>query len=298
MKALLATLVTSWVTGAFGQAWCVEGAQWHHEYAYTAWGDVGYVETRYEGDFPFADSVCQRFVRVEHIFSYQTNTVHEAGPYTWYTCTGSNGLVNTWDGVSFDTLFHFGAVPGDRWYFPDMGWAGAPLITVTDTGHLAIDGLQLRFLAVNATLGDIVQVQDTIIERIGPMNLFLDIANSYQFMIDGGLGELRCYTDPVFALSRVEGDCTIALSTTPTAVSTVTRPYPNPSTGPLRLNLADLDWTTARITVLDMQGRPMAEAVLHKDTPELDLREIPPGSYMVRATNGRGEHLTARWVKR
>jgi len=297
MKALLATLVTCWATGAFAQAWCVEGAQWHHEYAYTAWGDVGYVETQYEGDFPFADSLCQRFVRMEHIYSYQTNTVHETGPFTWYTHTGPDGLVYAWEGASFDTLFHFNAVPGDRWHFPNMGWAGAPLITVTDTGHLAIDGLPLRFLAVNATLDDIIQVQDTIIERIGPMNLFLDVAISYQFMIDGGLGELRCYTDPVLALTHVEGSCTIALGTAPTLETTAIRPYPNPSTGALRLSLSDLGWTTARITIRDMQGRLMAEAVLHKDTPELDLRELPAGCYVVQASDAQGERLTANWMK-
>ncbi|MBP7155866.1 MAG: hypothetical protein KBA60_07655 [Flavobacteriales bacterium] len=59
MKNLIAfsLAVGSFVAGQ-GQNWCLPGSQWNNEYG-TAWGEVGYAVTTYNGDVIFADSLCQ-----------------------------------------------------------------------------------------------------------------------------------------------------------------------------------------------------------------------------------------------
>ncbi|MBL7951845.1 MAG: hypothetical protein JNM62_08995, partial [Flavobacteriales bacterium] len=258
MRATLTWTFSMQAAIGLAQSWCAPGALWYHEYPYTASGDHGYVETRYTGNVLFADSVCEAFSIVEHGWSDQTSTPWQGGPFTMHTRTSADGSVHLWDGTAFDTLFHFSAVPGDHWRFPSTWWDEGTRITVTDTGHATLDGLSLRYLTIEATLADIVFVADTIFERIGPLQMFLDVQLSHQFLIDGGYGALRCYSDDEIEVIRVEGPCAIALGTEEAQAVGLPVLFPNPGTDRLTITTHQALAPNSTVQLVDAQGRVIA----------------------------------------
>ncbi len=295
MRSYATCLWLLYSTCGMSQSWCAPGASWHHEYAYTSWGDVGFVGTHCAGDVPFADSLCQELVVTEHIYSYQTNTVSTSQPYSFYTTT-SGALVHVWTGSEFDTLFHFAAVPGDHWRLPiDLPSVDAR-ITVLDTGHVILDGESIRYQAVDVNYEDIVSVNDTIFERIGPLEMFLNIPISYQFLIDGGHGGLRCYADEEIDLTRVEGPCEIALGIAPLNRNEDVAIWPNPTA----------DWATfsctctgdAHLRVTDAQGRVVTHLPIAAERGQIvwDTRQVPAGVYTVELYNAHRRLDTQRMV--
>lgn len=264
---------------AAAQSWCEPGALWYHDYPYTAWGDHGYVETRYTGNVLFADSVCETFTIVEHGWSDQTNTPWQGGPYTMYTHTAPNGLIHLWDGSAFDTLFHFGAVPGDRWQFPTSWLDGGTTMIVTDTGHAMVSNTALRYLVVEATFEDIIFLTDTIFERIGPLELYLDISSSTYFLIDGGRGRLRCYSDADLEIHRVEGPCEIGLSADVLDGSPSISIGPNPASD--QVNVFGITIPTSA-SLMDLTGRSVRNWKLSPGQSPLNTAGIPSGSYVLR----------------
>ncbi|MBL7955835.1 MAG: T9SS type A sorting domain-containing protein, partial [Flavobacteriales bacterium] len=79
--------------------------------------------------------------------------------------------------------------------------------------------------------------------------------------------------------------------------STVLSLFPNPSDGPLRIASSGLNWLGAGITVFDPQGRKVAEGTLLEEAPELDLRDLPSGCYVVQVTTTQGQRLMAKWTR-
>ncbi len=79
--------------------------------------------------------------------------------------------------------------------------------------------------------------------------------------------------------------------------STVLSLFPNPSDGPLRIASSGLNWLGAGITVFDPQGRKVAEGTLLEESPELDLRDLPSGCYVVQVTTTQGQRLMAKWTR-
>jgi hypothetical protein len=75
-------------------------------------------------------------------------------------------------GVGFDTLYNMNAGVGDRWNLSPLPEQcdSTSYLEVVDTGLAAIDGMQLRWMAVDIHFPELNWVfQDTIIERIGTM---------------------------------------------------------------------------------------------------------------------------------
>jgi len=301
MKVPLAAAFILGTALGTAQSWCAPGARWHHEYPYTSSGDHGYVETSYTGHVLFADSVCEAFTIIEHGWSDQTNTPWQGGPFLLHTYTAPDGSVYSWDGSAFDTLFHFTAVPGDHWNFPTTWWEEGTRITVTDTGHTTLGGLSLRFLAIEATLEDIVVVVDTIFERIGPIQLFLDVQLSHYWLIDGGYGALRCYADEDMELIRVAGPCEIALGLEEARKVGTFAIYPNPASTfvVLEVDLAAEPMNPA-IVIQDITGRVLKQLIVASEQQQLvlDSREFAPGTYNVVLTNHDSTQLTKNLVIR
>lgn len=167
--AIVASLLLL-TTHTSAQSWCAPGARWHHTYSNPSIGDLGYSVTEYLGDVLFQDSVCQQFAVTDHLYSLQTQTSFVEGPFAWYT-TSTADIVYLWTGLAFDTLFRWDAVPGDRWYVPDAWKDEHSIIEVTDTGHVALAGMNRRWLAAG-TYVDGSPGPDTLVEGIGPMKAY------------------------------------------------------------------------------------------------------------------------------
>jgi hypothetical protein len=263
------------------QAWCAPEAQWYHNY-YAVWGDEGYIEAHYAGDVLFADSLCQELVLTQDFYSHQNNTVTYGSPFSLYTTTSTNGLVHVWTGSEFDTLFRFNAVPGDHWDLPGDNQNIDARITVSDTGHGTIGGISLRYLAVEASNEGFTLIEDTLFERIGPMQMYLELSRSEFFWIDGGWGSLRCYSDEEIEFSRIGGPCEMALTTETFSAHTELRVYPNPAN-----DMVTVQWDGSErssfAALIDMTGREVQHwpALHHTDSELLQLDGIADGQYVL-----------------
>lgn len=127
----------------------------------------------------------------------------------------SNGLVRIWvpHQQAYDTLYDMRALPGERWQLPPLP---APIICdstsyaqVVDTGHVSIDGVSLRWLAVEHHYlldgAEYTVWADTIIERIGLNLSFFTPHGVCNAAVDaGGEGPLRCYSDGEISFNRFE----------------------------------------------------------------------------------------------
>lgn len=180
-RTLLPGLALCCTTAVCAQSWCPPGATW--TYTYTNWWTIdGVAQFTYEQDTLINGVPAQ-------VLSFHIEGLNMGGPDTLefppvYT-TVDGDLVRILTATGFDTLYWFGAVPGDQWgiTMPD-GSLSFGEVLVTDTGTRVIDGIPLRYLVTGT---------DTITERLGAGHAFL--LPWVPFILDEPGGPLRCYAD-------------------------------------------------------------------------------------------------------
>lgn len=278
--------VLSLVSGVSAQIWCPPGATWTYTFS-NSWTTEGYARFMYTGDTVINGLASQRidgYLEYDY-YPFDTTYAVEDGPY--YTSV-NEGLVSIWDGVEFDTLYDFNAVPGDHWLatMPDGGESWVYSV-VADTGTLVIDGLSLRFLAL--------QNGDTIAERLGQFNsYFLPWTG---MIIDAAGGPLRCYADMDIDHTRWWWDfgCASWLGQDePHAVAAITL-SPNP--GEDQVTLSGLVGTP-EVLVIDATGRVCSRRRAASTTSTIDTAGLPSGAYTVQVREPNGSMRNLHWVKR
>lgn len=296
MKSPLACLLVLCVAEVSAQSWCAQGARWHHNYVNLSIGDVGYSVTEYMGDVLFEDSVCQRLTVTNHIYSYQTQNSFLEGPFDWYTTTGPE-IVYVWTGMNFDTLYNFAAVPGDGWYVPGAWEDENAIIEVSDTGHMVIAGVDRRWLAA-VTYVDGSPRQDTIVEGIGPMMAYLQLAWSH--LVDNGYTGPRCYEDAVNSYQRVPDACSILLGTEERTAPNRMLFGPNPATDQVQVFWGP-DHAPSSAVLIDMSGRAIHRWPISGSAAKtnwLPLDGMAEGQYILQLTFKDGVQRTPLSIAR
>lgn len=297
MKSVLVCLLGLCFAEASAQSWCAPGARWHHNYVNVSIGDVGYSVTEYLGDVLFEDSVCERLTVTNHIYSYQTQNSFVEGPFTWHTTTTVD-VVYVWDGTVFDTLYNFAAVPGDRWYVPGVWEDENSIIEVSDTGHMVIAGVDRRWIAAGTYVDGPPVTSDTIVEGIGPMKAYLQLAWSHLW--DNGYAGLRCYEDAVNSYQQVPDLCAIALSTEDRMGPNRKSLTPNPATDQLQV-FWDHDRAPSSAVLIDMSGRAIHRWAISGSTAQttwLSLDGMAEGQYILQLTFKDGVQRTPLTIAR
>ena len=256
-------------------------------YTYSnSWTTEGYARFTYTGDTIIDGFISQRIDSYleYHYYPFDTTYSFPGGPY--YTSV-SGGLIRIWDGVAFDTLYDFSAVPGDHWLasMPEGGESWVYSV-VADTGTLVIDGLSLRFLAL--------QSGDTIAERLGQLNgYFLPWVG---MVVDDAGGPLRCYSDVDLDHIRWWWDFGCASwmgSEEPYILAGITL-SPNP--GSDRLSIKGLGDAT-ELRIMDATGRIWRQERCVGPNQILSMATLPSGIYTVQALGPDGTERNARWIK-
>lgn len=267
------------------QIWCPPGATWTYTYS-NSWTTEGYARFMYTGDTVIDGFTSQRidsYLEYDY-YPFDTTYAFQDGPY--YTSVNGD-LVSIWDGVAFDTLYDFSAVPGDHWLatMPDGGESWVYSV-VADTGTLVIDGLSLRFLAL--------QNGDTIAERLGQFNdYFLPWVGMVQ---DDAGGPLRCYSDVDINHTRWWWDfgCASWLGQDEPHTSTTISLSPNPGEDHLTIN-GFSDPSVVRI--LDATGRLCVQQRSVANSSTIQTVGLPSGAYTVQVVEPDGSMENLRWVK-
>ncbi len=283
---LTITLAFTAVLPVISQIWCPPGATWTYTFS-NSWTTEGYARFTYWGDTLIDGFTSQRIDAYLEYVDYPSDTTYafQDGPY--YTSV-SGDLVSIWDGVAFDTLYDFNAAPGDHWQaaMPDGGESWVYSV-VADTGTLVIDGLTLRFLAL--------QNGDTIAERLGLFNgYFLPWVG---MIIDAAGGPLRCYSDVDIDHTRWWWDfgCASWLGQDEPRAATTIMLSPNP--GEDQLTLSGLVGTP-EVLIMDATGRVCSRRRAATATATIDTAALPTGAYTVQVRDAEGSTQSLRWVKR
>jgi hypothetical protein len=265
---------------ANAQSWCPPGAQWTYEAGMFL---AGFNRMSYTHDTLIAGFNAQVIDRYSAIQYPQPppDPLFSGPPYISYTpisvITRSEAdVVYTLQGGVWDTLYWFGAVPGDRWFPSHINDTTCMPLIVTDTGTIVIDGVPLRRLEVAGY---------TVIERIGcTWDMFLYCPN---WIIDGPMG-MRCYRDNEISSGS---DCEALVGVDEKTEEERPICAPNPGTDHFTLSLPP---GTHAITLVDATGR----AVLHQNANGgraiFDTAGLPSGIYFVRIDHGV---QPVRWVK-
>ncbi len=273
---------------AAAQNWCPPGAVWNHRYAGCfGCNDTGYVRTVYSGDSVIQGSTCQMLDITIHGWSIDSGIYSEQALGSVIT-RGQEDLVEKWNGTTYDTLYHFAAVPGDSWDLIGLGWG---IVTVLDTGHALVDGLSLRYLVIDH--GD--PSTDTVFARTGFLRYYLD--GHSIFFQDTGLGDLRCYKDNEIDFSTGTGPaCDFTLATGERKINEHCRLYPNPGSDEILLDLGS-EVTDATISVTDLQGRTLKVVRSTSSITRIATSSWPAGLYFVHTTTPNGTGSDLRWIK-
>jgi len=289
------------------QSWFPDEAEWHFSFSFGA--AMGYVrvnvihDTVIQGLASKALSRTQ-YYRVLEPFSGELG-VEELSNIYMAVMDDQVLIYDEWV-QEFDTLYNMAAAPGDSFGFPLLG--GFPACgelsrcVVVDTGTMVLQGVSLKWLAVDWTLefggpsGFVLP--DTIIERIGAINSFIDIRDMCNTSSIGG--PMRCYSDSDFSYNAgisawwaTDPSCDLL----PTSVAQLEAErvllYPNPGTDQLVVT-GDREQT---IELYDACGRTVLQQRLVGPKSVIDVQNLAPGAYIVHI-RGPGLEQHARWVKR
>ena len=261
---------------AGAQTWCPPGAEWHYDF-HSVSSVAGYERVTYIGDTMINGVECQKLKRVMHAVDQSAGTpvsVDHPDLFTRY----ADDLVAIQVEEGFDTLWYYGAGPGDTWRVPIPGWATTPLITVMDTGSVIVDAVPLRWWSIEVSdqpWGEVLV--DTIIERVGALRIFMLPGASY--LMEDHTGPLRCYTDNELQYTHGNStDCDALVSVDELPSPMRAELFPQPSSGLLTLSCRGL-MRPSEMVVWDASGREVARRHGLNDASIVDLRELNSGIY-------------------
>lgn len=293
------------IANTHAQSWCPPGATWIY-----SGGDpmIGPAQAR----FTYAgDTMVDGFAgqRIEQLHTLELpvwagdSLLITAGPDV--VTRTEPGMVLWWlpQTQEWDTLYWFGAVPGDKWspgweqlYGSDDCMADAYL-QVVNTGTMVVDGVPLRTLDLDRHLNATeVDLSFTIIERIGNTLQYFFPDPPYSCFINEALQTFGCYSDDEIRYPPSASPCELTLGVT--NPSTMGADHWSVSPVPFRDRFTvqtTYSQQGSTVSLLDMTGRELLSAPFRGTVLELDASGLPAGAFLLRLSDGQG-HLSYRKV--
>ena len=256
------------------------------------WPVVGYTRVYYAGDTVVGGLPGQRLAEQHAEQAWGSQDIYSYQHPTAMITRASNGVVHVWsmELETWDTLYWFGAAPGDGWQRAhDVPFVGNPSdwIEVTDTTTVVIDGVPLRQLTVEQVCdGTYINWGGTITDRLGYYTPFYFPESC---TTESGIWELRCYSDNEIDFAY-GSPCDFLLSIASSADPDI-GVFPNPGTDHFSISLAQGPHI---ITLFDALGQQVVQQRSGSGQFVVDTRSLPSGIYTVQFNEG-GRPL--RWVK-
>lgn len=278
---------------AFAQSWCPPGATWTYEAGQFL---AGFTRMRYTGDTIVDGYTAQIIDRYSAIQYPQPppGPIYSGPPEVNYTpvavITRAEGdVVFTLREGAWDTLYWFGAVPGQGWtaaHAPDEQEC-APFI-VADTGTYVMDGVALRWIEIESWY--------RVYERIGSTwDMFLYCPN---WILDGPMG-MRCYSDDEITYQLAAGACEQLVGLNDISAPIRLGLFPSPGTTHFTLSGVEgyLPPGTHIITLFDATGRMVLQQRTSETWPVIGTEALPAGLYRITVQHEHRAVMSAVWVK-
>lgn len=285
--ALLLFVFTSFLS--FSQVWAPSGANW--KYSYFNLNVSGYVDVNYIGDTIISGRSAKKFDNTLHGFD-QNAMQGFVTPRSDFYLSDSAGVVYAWNTAEWDTLYNFNAGNGDSWQMSSyQTWSACDFtssVEVIDTGHVMVNGFNLKYLHVNLHYymngQSFNSIQDTILERIGLRSTYMFPLDDCDGQIDAHIGGMfRCYQDDNFSLYKpvFTQDCDFVTGNVGAGELNENMEisvWPNPTAEDLNVSIQGNAVINYRI--VDMKGRKMVEGLLSSNKL-IDVRLLDEGIYFL-----------------
>ncbi len=290
MRILYFVLFLLLTAFSFSQQWCAPGSVWNYKLDDHQLGGtrLGYSELKFTGTEIVNGKSCHVISGYYKgiLFNKYMPTIpatEQKWNYKFYTYQEAS-VIYISQGGRFDTLVNFNALPGDKWLstFGSTtcvnGWNPR---TVTDTGHVTINGIFLKTVTAGSRL---------FIEGIGGVQGFLFEKEVCYY--DGGTdGEFTCFRSdnfPVYMSSKYS-ECANMVGLEESTGSVTIKVYPNPGDGKFNIVLP----YAARVQVVNAQGRTVLIDFLQTGNNIIHLESEPSGFYLLELNDGANRH----WLK-
>ncbi len=282
-KLLFVLLALSTISGQ-AQSWCTPGATWTYNAGMAL---AGFLRMTYTHDTLIGGYTAQVIDRYSAIQYPQPppGPTFSGPPYISYTpveliTRSDSEVVFILSGTVWDTLYWFGAVPGEHWFPAHVNDTTCAPITVVDTGTTVVGGVPLHWLRTTDDL--------TVMERVGSTwDMFMWCPN---WLIDGPTG-MRCYSDNEISYQLTSGACEMLMGVNEASAISSLMIYPNPGTDHFSLSLHPGSHT---ITLFDATGRVVHQQQIINERASVQTTDLPSGIYLVKVDEGR---KPLRWVK-
>ncbi|MDO9511135.1 MAG: T9SS type A sorting domain-containing protein [Bacteroidales bacterium] len=284
------------------QNWCDQGALWYYGYANV--GGAGYVTIKYKNDTTIGGQTCQLLQKKLHYTDGSSGgtTVQVIGnAYTYF----QDDVVFTWDNLEndFDTLYYFGAKPGDIWNV-SLSPQSQSNITITaealGRGNRNIDGQLYRWINVQyqfvGNSAGTVYYSDTVYTKFGHTGTYMFPADWYYSLTDGNEGgAFRCYSDDITPLFNhnplISCDYTTAIEEHSLSDYSV---FPNPFKDILRIEFRVNRSSAYDLKIISLKGDVVFQKGIQWTSTEsypLHLGFLKPGMYAVLIYNGQSTEM-------
>lgn len=287
MRALSILLLTLVSGTSSAQNWCAPGATWTYEAGMFL---AGFIRMSYTHDTlidGFNAQVIDQYRAVQYP-QPPPDPIFGGPPVITYTPVAvitrtENDVVLIRGGSTWDTLYWFGAAPGDRWSQAHVEDTSCAPFVVVDTGTTLFDGIPLRWIGIEDWY--------RVYERIGSTwDMFMYCPN---WIIDGPLG-MRCYRDDAIDVGFTQTPCEALVGVEENFTDDRMLPFPNPGSEHFALTLGP---GTHSIALYDATGR-----VVHEErTPGARLligtSALPAGPYRIVVRSDGEAIRSAMWLK-
>ncbi len=267
----------------------------------------GYIKYTSNGTVTINSLTCvQILVETKFVFqgdlSIKTNTYNIITHY-------NNGLVTKYypSTNSFDTIYNFNAVVGDKWSLSPKSYTNCAKskVIVTATGTKTIQGNTLKWLKVTingygvgaSIFNPLPNVYyDTIIERMGSTtNDFLEGFNLCPWMSDGSYGQwLKCYIDNEIIYNKnIKDTSQCDFIETPVSINkeiinpTEITIHPNPTKDKITINFNltknGLNYNSSKIFIFNSLGQLLLSNEINtNEKTTINLSSYPKGIYILK----------------
>ncbi|HQQ94881.1 MAG TPA: T9SS type A sorting domain-containing protein, partial [Bacteroidia bacterium] len=296
----------------FAQTWCAPGAEWHYRIYVPMYlfHQDGYLKITVANTYTLGSHVYHELKGAYNGQMAPPNSPIITNPnYYKATTYEANHVVyiSRRDTLIFDTLADFNASVGDKWlksnfYNECQTWQNSLItsVVVTDTGHVQINGVNLKRLTLNINPSAPSQTI-SIIEKIGCIQYFM-----YPYVTctidDWSYGNFVCYKDNNFPLYQPPGytlpcDFTTVGLGEYNVVDSDFKVYPNPGSDKICISFPEM-WNGKNMNLLvrDALGKKVKEQEF-TETHEFDFGEYPAGFYQIELISGNQILGCRKWIK-
>ncbi|WP_430406132.1 T9SS type A sorting domain-containing protein [Fluviicola sp.] len=273
--------------------WTKGNAVWHYRFFNV--GETGYIKVWENGDTTLLGKQCTKLKAERHSFMMtgpNGNYFESVSGYISGIVYTSNDTVFHWDVDHFSVLYDFSATMNDTWYLQTGGSAfgcnDTSICVVQSAATVTIDGENYPELTLSHAPGSNVYLSGKANSRFGSSQGYLlpFPTNCDSSIVEYDQVSFICFEDDSLYYNPNSQSCEMHLGVNEAELNHVSV-FPNPSSGKIEL-LSDIP--LRNIQVVNVIGTLLKEFDANLTLTEIDLTELPQGTYYLKIENSNGEH--------